>query len=100
LQLVQGGTLVTQGGLEMKSTFLKKEAADYGVDAKEELAELARMQFYMETLMENIRRIFEALTEGHVIINNRLRFNPLRIFRQFPLRNTSSTRCNSINTHK
>ena len=70
---VQGATLTAQGGVEIKSTVVKKEAADFGADAKEDLARMARLQFFMETLMENIREIYEQLTSGQEIASNTLK---------------------------
>ncbi|GAA4648419.1 hypothetical protein GCM10023116_06880 [Kistimonas scapharcae] len=72
-QFVQGATMTAQGGVEIKSTIVKKEAADYGADAKEDMARLARLQFLMETLMENIREIYEQLTSGQQIASDTLK---------------------------
>ena len=72
-QFVQGATMTAQGGVEIKSAVVKKEAADYGADAKEDMARLARLQFFMENLMENIREIYEQLTSGQEIASNTLK---------------------------
>lgn len=64
---------ITQAGLEIKNTFTKKEAADAGVAAKEILAQLAKMQFFMEQLMENIKDIYEQLTSGQEIASDTLK---------------------------
>ena len=72
-QAIQAGAMVSSGVVEGRATILRKDAADYGADAKEDMARLARIQFLMDTMMENVRIIYEQLTSGQEIASDTMK---------------------------
>ena len=72
-QAIQAGATVSAGVVEGRATVLRKDAADYGVDAKEDMARMARIQFLMDTMMENIRVIYEQMTSGQEIASDTMK---------------------------
>ncbi|MCK5893908.1 MAG: type III secretion system translocon subunit SctE [Endozoicomonadaceae bacterium] len=70
---ITASSMIAQGGLMVGTTLTKKEAADAGVDAKEALADLAKLQYFMDQLMDSLKVIYEQLTAGQEIASDTLK---------------------------
>jgi len=72
-QVVAGVATASAGAMTIYETSIRYDAAKYSASAKDDMAMLARLQFFMEVLMENIGVIYEQLSSGQEITSDMLK---------------------------